>query len=229
MAKKQAFDNMDFNQVLLEMYPAKDSALPKAGPMPLPGIEKFDPPPADRFTKEECLAVLSEYSKTYNLTPPQTIHSITNWAQNGGYVKSVPNRKLPINGGPMEELYTLRSICGKIRPGGTVRQLCRALAFPIYRAALHLTYVGHLHKSLQLYRPDINTSDAIQACEFYSGLKFTFPIIEDALAQRAKDRKAKSSGNKKGKKEQKEKKDSLSFKLGQLYKIRVIGCVMHPL
>lgn len=201
MAKKHTSDNLDFDQVLLDVGSQKESTLPSAEPLVLPGITKFDPPPADRFTKDECYSALTEYGKTYNLNPSQTMHSMTYWAQNGGYVKSVPNRRLSINEGPMEELDTLRGICAKVRPGGTVRQLFRALALPIYRIALNLSYAGHLHKSLRLYRPDISTVDAIQACEFYSGLSFTLPIIEDALSQRAKARKTKSSSKpKKGKK-----------------------------
>lgn len=182
MIKKHTPEGLDFDQVLLNMDNLQAPDLPSADPLVLPGIAKFDPPPADRFTKSECYFALTEYGKTYNLNPPQTMHSITYWAQNGGYVKSVPNRSLPINKGPMEELSTLRDICAKTRPGGTVRQLCRSLALPIYRIALNLGYASHLHKSLRLYRPDISSADSIQACEFYSGLSFTLPIIEDALA-----------------------------------------------
>lgn len=110
----------------------------------------------------------------------------------GGYVKSVPNKKLKINRIAEEELNTLREICNEARPNGTVRQLARAMARTIYRIAAQLGYPGHLYKALKAHKPELNTADAYFACEVYSGFNYTPHIIEEALALRTQARKAKT-------------------------------------
>lgn len=172
----------------------------KHEPLRLEGVERFDQPPPDRFTAPECRQVIHKYADHYGLTRPQAIHSVTYFCQTGGCVKSFPNKKLNINRLREEELDVLRSICAETRPQGTVRQLARGMAYTIFRVAMEYGYPGHLYKQLKQYVPELTIMDSYQACEFYTGQRFTVPAIEKALAARALGRRTKSLGNGKRKK-----------------------------
>jgi hypothetical protein len=194
-----------FSQLLNTPPPQADST---SDPSLMEGTQKFEAPPTDKLTPEECEQVIDRYAQHYKLTVQQAAHSISYWCQMGGYVKSVPNRKFNINRVCDEELDTLRNIVKLVRPNGTVRQLARALAKIIVKYASHYDYYGHLAKNLKTFRPGLEGNNLIYACEFYFGLDFTPNLINEALAERAKSRKnpRTATGNRKGQGGNKRKK-----------------------
>jgi len=159
-------------------------------PAELEKLTSYQPPPNDQLTKEEAKAVLEKYSRFYNLTKAEALHSVTYWTQNGGYVKSVPDTKThDINHKGAESLKQLRACVEDVRPGGTVRQLARTLAPYLLQVALQKGYKGHLWKSLkQNNDPSLEGPDLYYCCEFYANLPGTPTKVVEALAARSKER-----------------------------------------
>lgn len=165
----------------------------------------FIQPPSDRFTEAEIAEVIRLYSQEFSLTTEEAIHSISFWCQSGGYIKAVPPRKAKVNNKSEEKLQTLRDICSKVRPNGTVRQLARSFAKTIYKVALQGGYLGHLWKEFKTRDSSLSQLDLYFACEFYDGCDFVPPRVQNIFNSRNLERKKSKIPGKKGQKPSRKK------------------------
>ena len=152
--------------------------------------------PQESFTKEEASEVIKRYCEKYDITPIQAIHSISYFCQNGGYVKSVPDKSVTINSKTkLETLNSLREVVSSVRKKGTVRQLARTLVKQIHQMSTKMSYKGHLYNTLSL-KKEISAQDSIYCCEYYLDFELTPIHIKELLKERVLEREGKNQTKK---------------------------------